>query len=205
MEVEGDRCAVKFDSCARYSVVGTEWMQYGACLSKPPPVDNVEGIGGITLAVIDIWEFELKTTFNDVIKTKACVVKGVDFMQEHGAAIDFKKHEVRYRSGGHTVVIPFRTCDEGRGARTAAVRMAYRTRLEGRTVTPVKVAVSAVDGERGIFVPGSYKGAVMLATTVTTAKDGYALVPTINASVESVKIPSKRELGSWIPLSDEMT
>ncbi|OWZ05813.1 LOW QUALITY PROTEIN: Gag-pol fusion protein [Phytophthora megakarya] len=33
--------------------------------------------------------------------------------------------------------------------------MAYRTRLEGRTVTPVEVAVSAVDGERGNFVPGS--------------------------------------------------
>ncbi|OWZ05814.1 hypothetical protein PHMEG_00022026 [Phytophthora megakarya] len=114
MEVEGDRCAVKFDSCVRYSVVGTEWLQYGARLSKPHPVDNVEGIGGITLAVIGIWEFDLKTTFNDVIKTKACVVKGckgeflgVEFMQEHGAAIDFKKHEVRYRSGGHTVVIPF--------------------------------------------------------------------------------------------------
>ncbi|OWZ17436.1 hypothetical protein PHMEG_0008611, partial [Phytophthora megakarya] len=55
MEVEGVRRAVKFDSCARYSVVGTEWMQYGERLSKPPPVDYVEGIGGITLAVIGIW------------------------------------------------------------------------------------------------------------------------------------------------------
>ncbi|OWZ16708.1 hypothetical protein PHMEG_0009459 [Phytophthora megakarya] len=213
MEVEGNRRAVKFDSCARYSVVGTGWMQYGERLNKPPPVDYVEGIGGITLVVIGIWEFELKTTFNDVINVKACVVKGckeefllgVDFMQEHGATIDFKKHKVRYRRDGHTVVIPFRTRDEGHGTGTAAVRMAYTTRLEGRTVTPVEVAVSVVDGERGIFAPGLYKGAVMLATTVTTAKDGYALVPAINASVESVKLPSKRELGTWIPLSDDMT
>ncbi|OWZ16705.1 hypothetical protein PHMEG_0009456 [Phytophthora megakarya] len=131
--------------------------------------------------------------------------RSVDFMQEHGATIDFKKHKVRYRRDGHTVVIPFRTRDEGHGTGTAAVRMAYTTRLEGRTVTPVEVAVSVVDGERGIFAPGLYKGAVMLATTVTTAKDGYALVPAINASVESVKLPSKRELGTWIPLSDDMT
>ncbi|OWZ08579.1 LOW QUALITY PROTEIN: hypothetical protein PHMEG_00018855 [Phytophthora megakarya] len=204
MKVKGVRQAVKFDSCARYSVVGTEWMQYGERLSKPPPVDCIEGIGGITLAVIGIWEFELKTIFNDVMKTKACVVKGckeefqlgVDFMQEHGATIDFEKHEVRYRSNDHTVVIPFRTHDEGRGAETAAVRMAYSTRLKGRIMTPVEVVVSAVDGERGIFVPGPYTGAVMLATTVTTAKDGYALVPAMNASVESVKVPSKRESGT---------
>ncbi|OWY93426.1 hypothetical protein PHMEG_00037187, partial [Phytophthora megakarya] len=114
MEVEGERRAVKSDSRARYSV----WIT-SRC---------IEGIGGITLAVIGIWEFELKTIFNDVMKTKACVVKGckeefllgVDFMQEHGATIDFKKHEVRYRSDGHTVVIPFRTRDERRDAGTAA-------------------------------------------------------------------------------------
>ncbi|OWZ10181.1 LOW QUALITY PROTEIN: hypothetical protein PHMEG_00017007 [Phytophthora megakarya] len=83
--------------------------------------------------------------------------------------------------------------------------MVSSTRIEGRAVKPIQVAVAARNGERGIFVPGQYMGAVLLAATLTTAKDAYALVPAVNSSTRSVKLPTKKELGTWIPITEDMT
>ncbi|OWZ06759.1 Gag-pol fusion protein [Phytophthora megakarya] len=120
------------------------------------------------------------------------------------AVMDFNTNEVRYNEEGRAVVIPFRTYDKKGGATVAAVRMARRTQLDKCTVTPVQVAVTAEDGERGIFVPTKQLGAVMLATTVAEARNGTAWVPAINSSPDEVRLPSKRELGTWIPLDEDM-
>ncbi|OWZ03371.1 hypothetical protein PHMEG_00024911 [Phytophthora megakarya] len=182
MTVAGARRQVKLDSCARYSVAGTDWLELGDRIDTKPPIDFAEGIGGILLAVIGMWEFELRTVFGEIITMHACVVKGctdefllgVDFMRQHGATLDFNTNEVRY-------------CNNG-----------GRERSRGSDV-------AARNGERGIFVPGRYTGGEMLAATLTTANDGRALVPAVNPSTRSVKLPTKKELGTWIPITEDMT
>ncbi|KAJ8546628.1 hypothetical protein ON010_g11608 [Phytophthora cinnamomi] len=115
----------------------------------------------------------------------------------------FHKSEVRYREGDRSVVIPFVTCNSESSVRMAAVRMIHKTELEGRTVTPIAVAVPAPDGGRGVFVPTTYTGAIMMVTAVTTVKDGSAWVPAVNAHDKSTKLPSKKELGTWIPIDND--
>ncbi|OWY94577.1 LOW QUALITY PROTEIN: hypothetical protein PHMEG_00035651 [Phytophthora megakarya] len=203
---------VKLDSCARYTVVGTERMQFGDRLSERPPVGYVEGIGEILLEVVGVWSYTLTSGYGERIKVKACVVSGctdefllgVDFMQEHGCNLDFDRNEVRYQGAGRVIVVPFRTYTAKAGTRVAVIRMASRTQLDDRTVTPVQVAVTADDGEQGIFVPATYTGAVMLAPTLTTVKDGKAWVPAVKAGAGSVRLPTKKELGTWVPVGQEM-
>ncbi|KAE8989114.1 hypothetical protein PF011_g18907 [Phytophthora fragariae] len=212
MEVAGTRRHVKLDSGARYTVAGTDWMQYGDRVARAAPVDYVEGIGGLLLDVVGVWEFSMRNIFGEVISVEACIVSGctdefllgVDFMRGHGAMMDFERNEVRYTTAGRAVVIPFRTHGDAENARVAAVRMVRRTELAGCTVTPIEVSVAADDGEVGIFLPTENTGAVMLAATVTKVKNGKVLVPAVNAKDDKARLPARRELGQWIPLSSDV-
>ncbi|OWZ03913.1 hypothetical protein PHMEG_00024276, partial [Phytophthora megakarya] len=66
-----------------------------------------------------------------------------------------------------------------------------------------KAPVDYVEGIGGVLldVVGC---AVMLATTVTEVRNGVAWVPAINSSPGEVRLPSKHELGTWIPLYKDM-
>ncbi|GMF23303.1 unnamed protein product [Phytophthora fragariaefolia] len=212
MLVAGVRRHVKLDSCARFTVAGTNWMPDGDKLDKRAPVDYVEGIGGFLLDVVGVWRFKMRSVFDEVIYLDACVVAGcdnefllgVDFMTTHGTTMDFARNGVRYHEKGRAIVIPFRTHEGRREARVAAVRLARHRQLTSSTVTPVEVAVEAADGEEGIFLPTQHCGAVMLAATVTKVRKGRALVPAINSLQEEVRLPMKKELGTWIPLCENV-
>ncbi|ETN06628.1 hypothetical protein PPTG_23324 [Phytophthora nicotianae INRA-310] len=39
MELDGEKYDIKWDSCARYSVAGTDWMERGERVRGPVPVD----------------------------------------------------------------------------------------------------------------------------------------------------------------------
>jgi hypothetical protein len=185
-------------------------------LSAPPPiqipVDVVEGIGGFTLDVLGVWTFNMRNAFGQAVTVEACIIDGctdeflvgVDFFQHHKATMDFEKNEVRYGEKEQQVVIPFRTDTGDGGAKVAAVRLVSRAKLTRSAVTPVEVAVAAPDGEQGVFVPTMTCGSVMLAATVTTSRNGTALVPMINVQGSKAKLPSKKELGVWIPLEEGM-
>ncbi|KAI9992804.1 hypothetical protein PInf_014694 [Phytophthora infestans] len=131
VSVSGEQRCVKLDSGARFTVAGTEFMQFGDKVQGESPVDYVKGIGGFLLDVVGVWSF--KMTFN-----------------------------------------------QEKGARVAAVRMMRKTRLGRGTITSVEVAVTASDGEQGIFLPTTKMGSVLLSATVTVARGGKALVPAIN-------------------------
>ncbi|OWZ03688.1 hypothetical protein PHMEG_00024532, partial [Phytophthora megakarya] len=213
MTVEGVQRLVKLDSCARYTVAGTDWMAYGNKMSDEAPVDYVEGIGGFPLDVIGVWRFRFRSVFGELVTMDACIVKGcteefllgTDFLKAKGANMDFKRNELRYREDGRAVVIPFRAHDNGSGRRIAAVRMVGTTHLAARTVTPVEVSVTARDGERGMFVPTHSVGAVLLATTITTARGGRAWVAAVNTNGSPARLPNKKELGTWIPVDEDIT
>jgi hypothetical protein len=212
MEVSSVQRPVKLDSCARYTIAGTEWMQYGDRVEGKTPVDYVEGIGWFLLDVVGVWRFKMRSVFGEEVVIDACVVDGctdefrigVDFMRRHAAVMDFSKSEVRYREDGRLVVIPFRTYDDDGGVRVATVRLVRRPQIDANTVTPVEVAVPARDGERGIFLPHGHVGAVMLAATVTIARKGRAWVPAINSNSRPAHLPSKKELGTWIPVESDV-
>ncbi|OWY92175.1 hypothetical protein PHMEG_00038929 [Phytophthora megakarya] len=212
MDVSGARRTVKFDSGARYTVAGTNWMEYGDRVSCTTPVDFVEGIGGLLLDVIGVWRFVMLNVFGETVTVDACIVQGcneefligVDFMKSHEAVMDFKQNELRYRNDERTGVIPFRTFEGPTNGRIAAVRMARKTYLTSRSVTPIEVAVVAEDGEKGVFIPTTKLGSVMLATTVTKVQNGRTWIPAVNGSEERVKLPSKKILGTWVPLDEDV-
>lgn len=130
MEVGGAPRHVKLDSGARYTIAGTDWMEFGDRIDMEAPVDYVEGIGGFLLDVVGVWRFNLSNVFGEIISVDACIVDGctdeflvgVDFMRSHGATMDFQSNEVRYRDNGRLVVIPFRTYDKEGSVKVAAVR-----------------------------------------------------------------------------------
>ncbi|OWZ09361.1 hypothetical protein PHMEG_00017953 [Phytophthora megakarya] len=134
-------------------------------------VDYIEGLG-----------FSFWTVFGELLSVDACVIVGcekefllgVDFMQNRGATTDFQKQEVRYKDGERAV----------------------RTEWIGNTVTPVEGSMSAEDGERGLFLPMRHTGAVLLAATVTPARNGRPWVPAINTNTKSVKMSNRKELGT---------
>ncbi|OWZ09117.1 hypothetical protein PHMEG_00018232, partial [Phytophthora megakarya] len=222
--------------------------------------DYVEGMGGFLLDVVGVWQFEMRSVLNEVIRVDACIVDGcadefllgVDFMQPRSAVVDFNTNEVRYvvkrrksHSGQDIKTISqdltwdntdhigsrpnkFPAIGSGKHIKEGASspqldhtktwidNQASRSRLKDPSATeinldrdkcmvkPVQVAVTAEDGERGIFVPTKQLGAVMLATTVAEARNGAAWVPAINSSPDEERLPSKRGLGTWIPLDEDM-
>jgi hypothetical protein len=212
MDVEGEGLPVKLDSGARYSVAGTDWMLRGERARRPAPVDVVEGIGGFSLDVLGVWTFNMRNAFGQAVTVEACIIDGctdeflvgVDFLQHHKATMDSAKNEVRYDEKEQQVFIPFRTESGDGSAKVAAVRLVGRAKLTRSAVTPVEVAVAAPDGEQGVFVPTIACGSVMLAATVTASRNGKALVPMINVQGSKAKLPSKKELGVWIPLEEGM-
>ncbi|KAG7396365.1 hypothetical protein PHYBOEH_002346 [Phytophthora boehmeriae] len=123
MELSGVRRQVKLDSGARYTIAGPEWMKYGDKVDRAAPVDFVEGIGGFLLDVVGMWKFQMRTVFKEEISIEACIVKGcgdefllgVDFLQSHGATMDFERNEIRYSEEGRAVVVPFRTYGDWSG------------------------------------------------------------------------------------------
>ncbi|KAE9017715.1 hypothetical protein PR002_g13313 [Phytophthora rubi] len=104
MEVNGVQRRVKLDSCARYTIAGTDWMAHGDKVDVTAPVDYGEGIGGFLLDVVGVWRFKLRTVFNECIEVEASVVSGcsnefllgVDFMRARGDIMDFNRNEMRY-------------------------------------------------------------------------------------------------------------
>ncbi|KAE9174383.1 hypothetical protein PF002_g29070 [Phytophthora fragariae] len=118
--------------------------------------------------------------------------------------MDFDRNEVRYYEKERLVVIPFRTNGVEGDAQVAPVRLVRHARLTRNAVTPVEVSVAAADGEEGMFIPTRSCGAVMLAVTVTKARNGKALIPAINMHGGRTKLPGKRELGTWVPIEADM-
>ncbi|KAE9185149.1 hypothetical protein PF002_g26247 [Phytophthora fragariae] len=213
MGVSGVQRTVKLDIGARYTVAGTNWVAYGDRVSCTAPVDFVEGIGGLLLDVVGVWRFVMMNVFGETVTVDACIIKGcedefligVDFMRSHEAVMDFRENELRYRENERLVVIPFRTFEGPTSGRIAAVRVARKTHLTSRSVTPIEVAVVAKNGEKGVFVPTTRLGSVMLAATVTEVQDGKVWIPAINGSDGRVKLPSKKNLGTWVPLDEDVT
>ncbi|KAE9034811.1 hypothetical protein PR002_g7932 [Phytophthora rubi] len=212
MTVAGGKHHVKLDSGARYTVAGTDWMTRGDKQQRRAPVDYVEGIGSFLLDVQGVWSFKMYNVFGQLVEVQVCIVEGctsefllgVDFMKAHEATMDFSKNEIRYAKDGRKVVIPFKTFDKGGKSRIAVVRTVERARLTKWAVTPMQVSVTAADGEKGIFIPNKNCSAVMLAMTVTEARDGKAWVPVIYANGGRVKLPPQKELGTWVPIDDDM-
>ncbi|KAG2782334.1 hypothetical protein PC129_g13785 [Phytophthora cactorum] len=66
------------------------------------------------------------------------------------------------------------------------------------------MVVAAPDDEEGGFPPTQRCGMVLLAATLTKVKDGKALVPAINVQGGRVRLPSKKELGTWIPVDKDV-
>ncbi|GMF30453.1 unnamed protein product [Phytophthora fragariaefolia] len=203
---------VKRDSGARYSVAGTDWTMRGERKQVDAPVMCIEGIGGFLLDLQSVWTFSMVNVYGQKVTVDACIIEGstneflvsVEFLDGHRAMMDFERKEVRYNERGHKVIIQFRTTEMRDDSMTAAVRLARSTNLHRRTVQSVEVAIAAPDGEEGIFLPTVNNGAVLLASTVTKVNNGKALIPAINTYGGRIRLPSRKELGVWIPMTSDI-
>ncbi|GMF48352.1 unnamed protein product [Phytophthora fragariaefolia] len=203
---------VKIDSGARNSVTGTDWMMRGEQKQVDAPVMYIHGIDGFLLDVLGVWTFSMVNGYGQKVTVDACIIEGctneflvgVDFLDGHRATMDFERKEVRYDERGHKVIIPFRTTEVRNDSMTAAVRLARSTNLHRRTVQSVDVAIAAPDSEEGIFLPTVNNGAVLLASTVTKVNNGKALIPAINTYGGRIRLPSRMELGVWIPMTSDI-
>ncbi|GMF51199.1 unnamed protein product [Phytophthora fragariaefolia] len=203
---------VKIDSGTRYSVAGTDWMMRGERKQVDAPVMYIEGIGGFLLDVLGVWTFSMVNVYGQKVTVDACIIEGctteflvgVDFLDGHRATMDFERKEVRYDERGHKVIITFRPTEVRDDSMTAAVRLARSTNLHRRTVQSVEVAIAAPDGEEGIFLPTVNNGAVLLASTVTKVNNGKELIPAINTYGGRIRLPSRKELGVWIPMTSDI-
>ncbi|GMF28782.1 unnamed protein product [Phytophthora fragariaefolia] len=101
-------------------------------------------------------------------------------------------------------MISIRTTNKENSTTRAAVRLAGATNLCTRTVQPVEVAIAAPDGEEGAFLPTVNNGVVLHAAAVTNVMNGKALIPAINRYGGRIRLPTKGELGVWIPLNRNM-
>ncbi|ETK77594.1 hypothetical protein L915_16158 [Phytophthora nicotianae] len=196
MSIDGVQRSVKLDSGARYIVAGTDWVQFGDGVETTAPVDYVEGIGGVLLDVVGVWHFNMYNVFDGAISVDACIVQGCT--DEFLLGVDFHNNEIRYSDGGRRLVIPFMTLDKAGGAKITAVRMARRTRLDGTSVTPVEVAITADDGAVRAH-------AVRRACDVGGDRDESEEWQAINSSDEQTRLPAKRELGTWIPIDENIS
>jgi hypothetical protein len=213
MTVDDEQRFVKLDSCARFTIAGTDWMAHGDKMKKQAPVELVEGIGGFTLAVLGVWSFVLRNIYGQSIAVEACIVEGctsefllgVDFMARHRAMMDFETQEVRYDDGGRCIVIPFRTFTGEGQTRAAAARMAKRHKISTEIVAQVAMAVPAIDGELGLFIPTTTRrGSLLFAATVVEARGGRVTVPVMNVAGKRVKLPRQEQLGTWMPFDEDM-
>ncbi|OWZ11770.1 hypothetical protein PHMEG_00015163 [Phytophthora megakarya] len=213
VHVNGKPHAIKIDSGARYSVTGTAWIDSGEQVRKPAPVDFIEGIGGFLIDVVDVWAFEMRNMFGQVMTVEACTIDGcqdefmvgVNFLELHKANIDFRSKEVRYDDRGWLVIIAFRTGGASHDDNRARVRLVGATKLRRRAVQPIEVSVTAPYGEEGIFIPTGDFGCVPMDAADTKAHRGKAVIPVINVHGGQVCLRSKQELGVWIPVDSDIT
>lgn len=212
LKLEGKDFEVKLDTGARYTVAGTDWMRFGDRRPCVAPVDVVEGIGGFQLDVIGVWRFVFQNVFGQEITIDACIISGCtteflvgsDFFVQHGAEMDFRKHEMRFTERKREVIVPFRTFQDDGPARVYTVRAASRTKIDTQRVVPIEVAVAAEDGEVGVFLPRNQRGPVMLGATVSVARGGKAVIPLLNVNGSRIKLPSQEELGTWVPIDEHL-
>ncbi|OWZ15674.1 hypothetical protein PHMEG_00010644 [Phytophthora megakarya] len=181
--VDGARRHVKINNGTRYTVAGTDWMLRGERVkgvALVDHVDHVEGIGGFLLDELGVWSFDMINVFGQKVTMTAGIVDGctdeflvgVDFLESHGASIDFESGKLRYVESKCEVVVPFQASGEHDNKRVAI---------------PIDVAVAVPDGEEGVFAPTT--------DTVTRVQNGKALVPAVNAHGGPIKLPRKKELG----------
>lgn len=213
MMIGGERRPVKLDTCARYSMAGRKWRQRGKRLKKRPPADEMEGIGGVALPVLGVWQFDMKNVYDQHVCVEACIVDGFDddfflgedFMIRHGANIDFTTHEMTYTEGNDEVILPFRTFDSTSArAYKAVARTAKKWKANTQAIRNMDLTASAPNGEVGLFVPTlRATGDLLLGPTVTTAHDGVVTVPAMLVAGRRQRLPAKVALGTWVPLASE--
>ncbi|KAE9038085.1 hypothetical protein PR001_g8115 [Phytophthora rubi] len=137
--------------------------------------------GGFLLDVLGVWTFDMVNVYGQKVTIEACIIEectneflvGVDFLGGRRATMDFDRVEVRYAERGQDVIIPFRTTEAKDDPAVAAVRLVSATNLQR----------------------------MLLAAAVTKVEKGKALIPAINTHGGCLKLPTRKELGVWVPIN----
>ena len=205
--------ALKIDSCARFTIAGAALATLGERTGKRPAVQSVSGVGGGELRVTGVVTFTVATVYGQELRIEALLVAGyddeillgADFLNARGALVEFAVRELRYDDGEEAVVVPFECCNEGVAAGPGRGRVARTMKVCSGTRGLARVSVAGPDGQQGLFVPHHGRwGSALVAPTVGTVQAGQVRVSVVNACGSKAKLPRGAELGTWLPLDDDM-
>lgn len=205
--------AIKLDSCARYSIAGSAWMKCGVEQRRRPPVKAIEGVSGTRVPVTGIWRFRMRNQYDQEFIVEALMVPacedtfllGTDFMASKAAVMDFQTGELTWNDAHDAFIVPFSTWQDGAAMPgPAKVRLASGRCFKTLTNTTARIAVSGQDGETGVFLPAARDDGLMVPAVVATVRGGCIEVPIANSTAKSPRLPTREELGTWIPYSEEM-
>ncbi|OWZ20923.1 hypothetical protein PHMEG_0004598 [Phytophthora megakarya] len=157
------------------SVEAGDGLPRGKKKSTRAPVTYVEGIGGFLLDVLGVWTFDLINVYGQKVTIEACIVEGCT--SEFLLGVDVL--------GQHRATMDF---DRGE------VRNAERGR---GVIIPFRAAEDESDSKAGAVRKAKF-------TNLHQRANGKALVPAVNTHGGRIKLPSKRELGVWIPVNDDI-
>ncbi|KAJ0391696.1 hypothetical protein P43SY_010532 [Pythium insidiosum] len=197
------------DTGASYSVAGEKLRRHGQRLAGPPPVQQVQGLGGTCLPVLGVWKFELRTVYEqtlvvDVLVVDGCgeeFILGSDFWTGQRATISYETCEATFMKGDTRVVVPFTFKD----AKGGDVRLARGLKVPTQSQCLVRLPVEAAAGTVGLFLPAKTSAPHLLVpATVARVHEGHVTVPVLNVLGKKVKLPARTQLGRWVPLDDEM-
>lgn len=187
-------------------------MACGQPLKVNPPVDTVEGIGSVRLPVEGLWRFSLKSHYDQEFSVDALIVPqvrdafliGVDFLVKKAANMDFETSELTWVEEDQMFIMPFMTWDRNTERRMLAqVPIARGSRVQDLATTEVGVAVSAEDGEIGMFIPTPRADQLLVAATLAVARAGSIKIPVVNAMDGPVTLPTKAIMGTWVPTNSD--
>ncbi|OWY93762.1 hypothetical protein PHMEG_00036719 [Phytophthora megakarya] len=205
---------IRLDSCAQYRVAGEVLRKYGRCLTRNASVDIVDGFGGGTSRVFEVWRFLGTTRCQQRITIDGLLVEGQgdellvgeDWMVKHKHKMDFRTRELPYIDLSYrSRVMMYRRLPPLDQPKKAVVRQAKTRKLRTNTYNIVKLHVDAEDGTTGIFMPKPIsKRHLLLAPTVDIVRNETVRVQVLNVEGRREKLPAREALGTWIPVQEDM-
>lgn len=210
--IRGQPVQLRLDSCAVISVGHPKLAILGE-KQTGEHVTAVRGISGRLLPVIGVWRFEVKTLYSQLLVLdvhlvdgiKESLILGLDVIRKRRARLDFETCELTWQEDDAAVIIPFRCSVPTATPRVAVIRNGVARKFHAESLHRVNLPVEACDGSLGIFYPKRVAThRLLLAPTLATVREGHVTVAVLNTMGRKIRLPTRQDLGTWVPLSGDM-
>lgn len=113
--------------------------------------------------------------------------------------MNYKSKNLSLETESGTVVVPF-AC-EYHDDDVMNVRLVSRVEASAETYVHVTMTLYAPEGTMRVFWPLAATDRLLVVPTVVTVHQKAIAVPVLNMTGKRTKLPVRRALGKWIPLT----